>query len=177
LIGAILEYSRLSKTVAGRVNTDFNEILRNVLNDFELLIHQKDATIQYEDLPVVKAIPAQINQLFTNLISNALKYSSETPLIRISSEIVYSKTNSHCGNLPEGNYHRLIFADNGIGFEPQYAHLIFTLFQRLHGKHEYNGTGIGLALCKKIMENHGGCIAGEGELGKGASFYLYFPVE
>jgi signal transduction histidine kinase len=99
-------------------------------------------------------------------------------VIRISSDIVSEKTKKHSiANLPVGNYHELIFSDNGIGFEPEYANLIFSLFQRLHGKHEFNGTGIGLALCKKIMENHGGYIYAEGNLGIGASFYLYFPTK
>ncbi|HUR12532.1 MAG TPA: PAS domain S-box protein [Flavitalea sp.] len=178
LIGSILEYSRHGKTTSEKVYTDLNNILTDVLVDFELLIQQKKAVIQFDKLPAIKIIPLQINQLFANLIGNSLKYTGQNPLIRISCSVVSGKTVSQCNEpLGEGSYYQLIFTDNGIGFEQEYAQHIFTLFQRLHPKHEYSGAGIGLALCKKIIENHEGCIFAEGNPGKGASFYVYFPVE
>jgi PAS domain S-box-containing protein len=176
LIKSVLEYSYLSKDVL-KVETDLNQVLKGVIGDFEVLIRDKQAFVKNDQLPVIKAIPQQVNQLFSNLLSNALKFSGERPVITISSAIVKK---SSVGFWPEhmaqGNYHQLTFSDNGIGFEPQYATQIFSLFQRLHRKDEYNGTGIGLALCKKIMDNHQGFIYAEGNVGNGATFYMYFPI-
>jgi PAS domain S-box-containing protein len=177
LIRAILEFSTLAKSDSSeKTNTDLNDILDNVLSDYELLIQQKKAVVQAGPLPVIRAVPLQVNQLFTNLVGNALKYTTQEPQISISYSFVSSRDVPHMVDMAAGNYHCLVFTDNGIGFEPQYAQLIFTLFQRLHGKHEYSGTGIGLALCKKIMDNHEGYIYAEGSPGKGASFYVYFPA-
>jgi PAS domain S-box-containing protein len=178
MIHAVLEYSMLSKYVDQIIETDFNMVLGNVISDLELIIKQKKAIIESDKLPVINVNPLQANQLFTNLIGNALKYSNENPVIRISMAIVSEATKKHSTiKLPAGNYYELIFSDNGIGFEPEYANVIFSLFQRLHRKHEYTGTGIGLALCKKIMDNLEGYIYAEGKPGKGASFYLYFPIK
>jgi signal transduction histidine kinase len=178
LIKSILEFSRLSQTVSQKVETDLNGILHDVLVDFEVLLREKNAVIQAERLPVIKAFPVQINQLFANLIGNSLKYTHQHPLITISCSIIHSSTVTGCVEyLAEGNYYRLVFTDNGIGFEPEYAQQIFSLFQRLHTRHEYSGTGIGLALCKKIAERHGGCIFAEGFPGKGASFHVCLPVD
>ena len=178
LIRAVLQYSRLSDKDPHKKQTDLNRILLDVLVDFELLVQQKDATIQYDPLPVIQAIPLQINQLFYNLIGNALKFTDQRPVIRISSSMVEKRqVKQPPANLAEGQYLQLVFTDNGIGFDQQYNQLIFSLFQRLHSKQEYSGTGIGLALCKKVMDNHRGWIAVESNLGKGTSFYVYFPVE
>lgn len=174
LIRSILEFSRLSKDAPVKELTDLNEILRHVLTDQELSIHEKQATIESGRLPSIRAIPLQMHQLFTNLISNSLKYSQEKPVITIRTSIADS-SEIPGARLPQGTrFEHLTFTDNGIGFEPQYADKIFTMFQRLHGKHEYSGTGIGLALCKKIMDNHGGYINAESTPGKGASFHIYF---
>jgi PAS domain S-box-containing protein len=178
LIRAVLDYSQLAKGAPLKTPTDLNRVLSEVLMDFELLVQQKDADIEYGPLPVIQAIPLQINQLFSNLIGNALKFTNQRPLIRISSTVVEKwQLRRSPANLPDGKYLQLLFADNGIGFDPQYEQMIFSLFQRLHNRHEYSGTGIGLALCKKVMDNHGGWIAAEGNPGKGASFYLYFPMD
>lgn len=178
LIKSVLEYSYLSKDVMEKVETDLNQVLTGVISDFEVLIHDKQAVVNKDQLPVIKAIPPQINQLFTNLLSNALKFSDKHPLITISSAIVQ---NPGVGFWPEhlahGSYHQLAFSDNGIGFEPQFAAQIFSLFQRLHRKDEYNGTGIGLALCKKIMDNHEGFIYAKGNPGNGATICMYFPIK
>ena len=178
LIRSVLEYSRLSKDDPHRMPTDLNRILLDVLGDFELLVQQKDAVIEYDPLPVIEAIPMQINQLFFNLIGNALKFTNGRPVIRIScSQVEKQQLRQQPANIGDGQYLQLVFGDNGIGFDPQYHQIIFSLFQRLHGKQEYGGTGIGLALCKKVMDNHRGWIAAESNLGKGSSFYVYFPVD
>lgn len=174
LIKDVLEYSRLSDPDAQFVDTDLQAILKNTLTDFELLIEQKAALVQSDSLPVVKGIPLQLQQLFTNLIGNSLKFSEKEPLIKITA------TSPAMHEIPEGlsrelDYIRLTFQDNGIGFEQQFSDRIFTIFQRLNDKKAYAGTGIGLALCKKIVENHHGLIQAEGALGKGATFNVYLP--
>jgi PAS domain S-box-containing protein len=176
LIDSILEYSRLSKSSLEKTPADLNRVLEDVLGDLELIIQQKKAMVVSEQLPIIQGMPLQIGQLFTNLISNALKYNDKQPEVSITSRLVMAEAIVQCPDLAAGQYYQLAFTDNGIGFDPQYAELIFSLFQRLHGKHKYSGTGIGLALCKKIMENHDGCIFAEGAPGKGASFYLIFPA-
>lgn len=178
LIKSVLNYSRLSGDGEEIVNTDLNLILSNILSDFELLIQEKNATIISELLPIIGVIPLQANQLFSNLIGNALKFSKKEPAIRISSKILTkAQMINPPAHLSDGRYLEIIFTDNGIGFDQQYEKLIFSMFQRLHAKHEYSGTGIGLALCKKIAENHGGFIRAKGELGKGSSFYVYFLIK
>ena len=178
LIRSVLEYSRISKTVVTKVDTDLKEILSGVLGDYEVLIHEKQAVVKSEPLPVISAIPAQVTQLFSNLLGNGLKFSTTLPVINISANKVSSDL---IINWPEqlasGDYWEVVFSDNGIGFEPKYAEQIFSLFQRLHGKHEYSGTGIGLTLCKKIMDTHDGFIYAQGSPGQGATFYMYFPAK
>jgi signal transduction histidine kinase len=118
----------------------------------------------------------QLGQLFSNLISNSLKFSPRGPVITITAELVSSVPGEITGGDPSRQpYHLIVFEDNGIGFEQQYSKAIFSLFQRLHGKQDYAGTGIGLALCKKIVENHNGFIAATSEPGKGARFSVYLP--
>lgn len=178
LIKAVLNYSRLSKTGSEFTDVDMNAVVEQIKTDLELLIEEKGAVIKSDRLPVIKGIPLQMSQLFLNLFTNALKFSERPPEINIQVQALtpedYTKT-----NLPkkEAQYLKIVFRDNGIGFEQQYADRVFSIFQRLHSSDQYAGTGIGLALCKKIMENHGGAIAVESELGKGTSFFLYFPHE
>lgn len=178
LIKSVLNYSRLSKTGEQFEEVDLNLIIENTKTDFELLITEKKAVIKNDTLPVIQGIPLQLNQLFLNLFSNSLKFSSTDPVITISSRILSDKETRdydflHGAKVP---FVEIIFKDNGIGFEQQYADQIFTIFQRLHDKRSYEGTGIGLALCKKIVENHHGFIAAKSELGKGAAFYIYLPA-
>ena len=176
LIKAVLNYSRLSKDGHQTTDVVLNTILKNVTQDFELLIQEKNAVIESEPLPVVKGIPHHLNQLFTNLIGNSLKFTERNPIIKITSRSVRrEQVLNNLLNLKGANYIEVAFTDDGIGFDPQFEKQIFTMFQRLHGKHEYSGTGIGLAICKKIMENHGGHITARSEEGKGATFYVYFP--
>ena len=165
LIQDVLTYSRLS--VENQfTDVDLNKVIDNVLSDYELMISEKKAVINRDRLPIVKAIPLQMNQLFGNLISNALKYNDGQPVITIRSKKL--------GSDPE--MLEITLGDNGIGFEPQYADQIFELFKRLHSKSEYNGTGIGLSICKKIIEQHNGTISATSNEGKGALFTIQLPL-
>lgn len=178
LINDVLNYSRLTKTGERFVDTDLNKILKQVLSDFELLIEQKQAVITYDNLPVIKGIPLQLGQLFLNLIGNSLKFSETRPEISITSRILSTnEVQQHPRLNPDNSYLELVFKDNGIGFEQQYADQIFIIFQRLNNQRAYSGTGIGLALCKKIVEYHEGTITASSEKGKGAMFTVLLPVK
>lgn len=176
LIRDLLNFSRLSNTPAEFESVDLNEVLRVVVSDFELMIEEKHATIIYPNLPSVKGIPVQLHQLFSNLVSNALKFSDGDPVITLSSNIISAQEYE---DMAERAYHEsyveIVFGDNGIGFDPKFSDRIFTIFQRLHDK-ETSGTGIGLALCKKIAANHRGSIRAESTPGKGSTFYIYLPA-
>lgn len=171
LIQDVLIYSRLS--VEDQFSeTDLHSIVTNVLTDYELAIVEKKAVIDISELPVINAIPLQMHQLFSNLLSNSLKYCSERPRIEISGNIIQDKNAD--GQMAD--HLEIVFSDNGIGFEPQYKEQIFTLFQRLHSKTDYTGTGVGLSICKKIIDQHKGSITATSELGKGASFTIKLPI-
>ena len=135
--------------------------------------------IESAHLPTITIIPFQFRQLLSNLISNSLKYSKSdiTPVIEINATHVKAATLNEKDALPGKDYFRFSVADNGIGFEQEYAGKVFELFQRLHGHNEYSGSGIGLAICKKIVENHHGFMRAEGEPDKGATFYFFIPVK
>lgn len=176
LIIAVLNYSRLSRTDHTTSPIDLNTVVANIRSDLELVIHEKQAIITTNHLPVINANPLQMHQVFLNLISNSLKFSERKPNISITSTIVSSQM-GHDGlkGQERNNFIELVFRDNGIGFEQKYASQIFTIFQKLHSEKEYAGTGIGLALCKKIIENHGGTIHAESLPGEGTTFYIYLP--
>lgn len=177
LIRAVLDYSRLSKKDEEFKLIDLNEVLENVKNDFELLIAEKNAIIVSDQLPHVNGISLQMHQLFSNLINNALKFSVKEPVIKILCTTVSANEILIDGNKPYAKYFKLKFNDNGIGFDSKNVERIFSIFQRLHTKEEYSGTGIGLAVCKKIIENHEGFIEAYGKLGEGAEFTIYLPNE
>ena len=179
LINDVLKFSQLSKEREKFESIDLNYILSSVLSDYELLIEQKGVKITADTLPVIEAIPLQMNQLFTNLISNAIKFYSKErqPEITISSKQLSKHEVQQYKELNEDKLHYAInFKDNGIGFNQENAKQIFTIFQRLHGRHDYAGTGIGLAMCKKIMTNHRGTIYATAHPGKGASFTIILPA-
>jgi PAS domain S-box-containing protein len=177
LINDVLNYSRLTKTGEQFEITDLNKILKDVLSDFELLIEQKQAIITYTDLPEIMGIPLQLHQLFSNLISNSLKFSEGNPQITITAKMLSpGEVQEHSRLKKNGKYVQLVFQDNGIGFEQQYAEQIFTIFQRLNNLKTYSGTGIGLALCKKIVDHHDGIITAKSEIGQGATFTITLPV-
>lgn len=177
LIEDILTYSKAGSMDKIFVPTDLNEVLRNVLSELQDNIDEKGATIQAEALPVLEIIPFQVHQLFINLISNAIKFvkPGERPAIGITAGTVHS-TDSLREKITSGEYYAIAFHDNGIGFEAEYESRIFDIFQRLHPAHKYPGTGIGLAICKKIMENHKGFIDAKSVFGEGSVFTIYFPV-
>ncbi|REG82318.1 chemotaxis protein CheB [Algoriphagus antarcticus] len=180
LIKDLLNYSRLLEHEKLFVKTDLNETLKNILNDFELLVDEKKAQIKFDELPAIEAIPLQMNQLFYNLISNALKFSREDvpPVITITSRTLSEKQMKKYPTFnPSVSYVEIIFTDNGIGFEQKYSEKIFTIFQRLHNRDTFIGTGIGLALTKKITENHHGVTFADGKENKGATFHVILPFK
>ena len=177
LVRSVLNYSQLSKSKTAAAAVDLNTIIDEVRQDFELLISEKNATITSNALPNVPGNHLQLGQLFSNLIGNSLKFSPVNTLITIHSSIVKGHDIPDAPSLVhDTQFVQVDVSDNGIGFEQQYNRLIFSLFQRLHGKHDYAGTGIGLALCKKIVDNHQGFITATGELNKGAKFSVYLPL-
>jgi signal transduction histidine kinase len=141
-------------------------------------IKEKKATMRSNDLPEAIVIPSQMGRLFQNLISNSLKFSKkeETPLITITSEFLDKAKVNEEGLWPSEQYLKLQFRDNGIGFQQEYAERIFNLFDRLHSRSTYEGTGVGLAICRKIVENHGGLIKARSTLGEGAEFTILIPA-
>jgi PAS domain S-box-containing protein len=165
LIRDILAYSELSKSAPTFEIIDLQQVLYEVQSEFELLIEQKGAQFDFNGLPTVSAIHLQMVQLFGNLISNALKYAKADtrPIVTVTSQA-------------EGNHYHIQVTDNGIGFDPKYADQIFSIFQRLHRKTEYSGTGIGLAICKKIVQNHHGDIYATSQSGNGAVFHVLLPA-
>jgi two-component system, LuxR family, sensor kinase FixL len=166
LISNLLTYSRIMPVKESYVKTDLNVLITTVLADLEISIEEKKAVIQVEKLPEIEVHPGQFKQLFQNLISNSLKFSreGEAPWIEIKSHL-----------LPD-NRAELLVSDNGIGFESHYSEKIFVMFQRLHSRSEYEGTGIGLALCKKIVESHNGTITARSEKGTGTTFIIRIPL-
>jgi PAS domain S-box-containing protein len=179
MIEDLLNYSQQTSEEQEHVPVDLNEILEVIETDLELVIQQKMARITKERLPRFQANPTQMNQLFFNLYSNALKFSKPGVPVRIDIKCCQvEKAELARFNLPDTDrsYIRISFIDNGIGFEQKYAEQIFSLFKRLHGRSEYEGTGIGLGLCKKIVESHHGAISASSEPGRGAAFHILLPV-
>ena len=178
LINDVLKFSLLSKEREKFEKVDLNTTLKNVLGDYELMIEQKGAKITIDALPAIDAIPLQMGQLLTNLLSNALKFSSEERRLEVNvttKQLTIDEIRQH-KELDENKVHHLVeFKDNGIGFNQVHAQQIFTIFQRLHGKLDYAGTGIGLAMCKKIVTNHNGAIYANSTLGEGTSFAIILP--
>lgn len=177
LIKDVLNYSRLSQKNVPFSETNLNSIIDNIKVDFELLLEQKNARIEYSNLPTVNGIPLQLHQLFYNLIGNSIKFSDKAPVIQISARVLDQEEVFENVKMDEQfSYVEITLKDNGIGFEQKYAEQIFTIFQRLNDQVKYSGTGIGLALCKKIAENHKGYIKAESALGEGTSFFIYLQL-
>ncbi|WP_194778378.1 PAS domain-containing sensor histidine kinase [Pararhodonellum marinum] len=178
LIQDLLAYSHTSNVERKFESVDLNKILEEVKDDFYDEIMDKHAIIEASELSVVHVIPFQIRQLFYNLIGNALKFSipSRPPHIRIKSEIVSGDHLKNGKFSKNEQYYHITVEDNGIGFEQQYSEKIFEVFQRLHGRREYSGTGIGLSVVKKIVETHNGFVSATGEINKGATFDIFLPV-
>jgi light-regulated signal transduction histidine kinase (bacteriophytochrome) len=177
LIDNLLEFSRTSRSSEPFVKTDLNSIISEVTADLELKIEETTAKITSQQLPVIDAIPMQMRQLFTNLFTNAIKFrqTDTSPMIEITSSVLPDGEKEINQLRPNLKFYKIVVRDYGIGFDQEFAMKIFQIFQRLHGKAEYPGSGIGLAICKKIAENHNGRIYAESEPGKGAKFIVILP--
>lgn len=177
LIDDLLQFSRTNKSEKIYELSDLNVLFDNAKQELTQAIDEKNAKILKNKLPEMNVIPFQIQQLFTNIIGNSLKYSKENvpPIIKITSALVHSKNEKR---LPDSHdkFYKIAIEDNGIGFNQEYADKIFILFNRLHNKNEYSGTGIGLAICKKIVENHRGYIFATGKPQVGTKITIYLPV-
>ncbi|MDF2454486.1 MAG: sensor histidine kinase, partial [Cytophagaceae bacterium] len=177
LILDLLSYSRVNAGKKLFEPVDLNSLLESVKENLKETVEQKNAQILSDELPKLLIIPFQFEQLLTNLLSNALKFSKNeiAPVIIIKAASIHGKDIPSSAVDKQIYYHHLMVADNGIGFELQYKERIFQVFQRLHGKEEYQGTGIGLSIVKKIIDNHHGFIDVESEVNKGSTFHLYIP--
>lgn len=176
LISDLLDYSRLSANVSAE-ETNLNNVLDGVISDFDYLIEEKDAVVEIGHLPMIHCVGSQMRQVFQNLISNSLKFSKKDtpPVIAIDAEIVAFKEFDSPAN-SEGRFCRITVSDNGIGFEEKFLEKIFMIFQSLNDRSAYEGTGIGLAIAKKIIEKHNGIITAKSEPGKGSSFIMVLPL-
>lgn len=165
LINDLLTYSRVSTRAKPFEPTDCSAILNHALSNLRVASEESEATITFDDLPIVEADATQLTQVFQNLISNAIKFhkTDMPPCIHISAE-------------RQGDEWLFSVRDNGIGIAPEHIERIFLIFQRLHTREEYPGTGIGLAVCKKIVERHNGRIWVESEPGEGSTFYFTIPM-
>lgn len=178
LIDDLLQFSRTNKSEEAFEDSNINILLETAKHDLAEIISDKRARISSDKIPSMRVIPFQIKQLFLNLISNSLKYSRAN----IAPVITITYTQSKASELPKVKfskhnlYHTITIKDNGIGFDQDYAEKIFVLFNRLHNKNEYSGTGIGLSICKKIVENHNGYITAEGIPNHGSTFTFYLPL-
>jgi light-regulated signal transduction histidine kinase (bacteriophytochrome) len=163
LISDLLEYSRVGTRGQALRPTDCNAALRKALTNLEVALRESNAVVTRDELPVAEADETQLTQLFQNLIGNAVKFKGAAP------------PRVHVGVRQADGYWNFSVADNGIGFAPEYAERVFAIFQRLHTRSEYPGTGVGLAICKKIVDRHGGRIWVETEPGKGSTFHFTIP--
>ncbi|WP_341837830.1 chemotaxis protein CheB [Chitinophaga pollutisoli] len=172
----ILNFSKLSAAAGGYEWVDLEAVLADVQEDFEVLIGEKSAVIETKNLPKLMANGTQMQQVFQNLLGNSLKFCSpdRKPVISVSAVRIQEKSFAAPPD-PEGNWYAITIRDNGIGFDEQFKNRIFDLFQRLNSKDQYEGTGIGLAIIKKIVENHQGLISAESK-GEGAAFHIILPV-
>jgi signal transduction histidine kinase len=180
LIDDLLEYSRVTTKAQPFAPVNLANVVQEVTADLETRLQQTGGRVEVSDLPVVRASPLQMRQLFQNLIGNALKFHrpDEPPVVRVSSHTVHAAADGADGHNGAGGLQcEIVVEDNGIGFEPEYGERIFDLFQRLHGRDEYEGTGIGLAICRKIVDRHNGHIVAQGTPGKGSRFLVTLPLE
>ncbi|HEU4389604.1 MAG TPA: ATP-binding protein, partial [Blastocatellia bacterium] len=173
LINDLLAFSRVTTKARPFVAVNLNEVARDVLSDLEVRIEQVGGSVEVDELPTIEADSMQMRQLLQNLIGNALKFHRKgvPPLVRVRAIF---PSQGHNGN--SAAVCQLVVEDNGIGFDERYLDRIFTVFQRLHGRGEYEGTGIGLAICRKIAERHGGSITATSQPDLGTSFMVALPL-
>ena len=177
LIDDLLLFSRTNTTKKEFIKSNLNELLKNAEAELTEMIDEKKAVITSTKLPKLAVIPYQIEQLFINLIGNSLKYNrpNVAPEITIESQKVFSVDYRELLDQNVKKYYKITFTDNGMGFDPQFKETIFVLFQRLHSKTDYPGTGIGLAICKKIVDNHKGYIIADSQPDQGSIFTIFLP--
>jgi len=178
LISDLLSYSRTSRGEKYFEQTNLNDIIDQIRDELSDKFAAKKATLHVERLPILPAIPFQIKQLFTNLIENSLKFSrpNVNPVINIYCTTIEGAMNGKNLPMTKAKYYQITVSDNGIGFEQEYNEKIFGVFQRLHGRKEYEGTGIGLSIVRKIAENHQGTIIAQAKPDEGAEFILFLPA-
>jgi len=177
LINDLLMFSRVATRGEPFVPVDLNETVRGVVSDLEVRIGETNAIVDVGDLPTIDADPTQMRQLMQNLIGNALKFTrdGEPPHVRVFAEPEpVTDADSQTRAVSQT---RILVADNGIGFDEKFSDRIFEVFQRLHGRDEYTGTGIGLAVCRRIVERHGGTIAARSKPEQGATFVMTLPTK
>ncbi|MGB1301738.1 MAG: sensor histidine kinase, partial [Pseudoalteromonas tetraodonis] len=176
LINDLLEFSRVTTRGKDFTDTNLNSILNDVLSDLEIAINESNAQVITVDMPIIQADPSQMHQLFLNLISNAVKFRAPNvnPVIDISFERISEFSEDHNSKV---SWHVITVKDNGIGFSAEYADKIFVPFQRLHGRSQYKGTGVGLSVCRRIVERHGGTITAISTPNEGATFIIKLPVD
>lgn len=179
LIENLLEFSRVTRTKSTFERTSLKSIVDSVIQDYELQIEETNAKVTCSDLPEADVVPYQMQQLFVNLMGNAMKFRKKdvTPEINISHRLLYPQEIKERNLNPKSNYLMIEFSDNGIGFEQEYEEKVFQVFQRLNGKSEYPGTGIGLSICRKVVGFHNGIINLKSEIGVGTTFYIILPCE
>jgi two-component system, chemotaxis family, CheB/CheR fusion protein len=178
LIEDLLVYSKITNDRIQLKPVELSKVVAKVKDNFKEVLEEKGGTIKSGELCLVKAVPFQLQQLMDNLVGNALKFSDKKrkPRIQIFCKLVKGSKTEMKELYPDKNYFRITVKDNGIGFDSKYKDRIFEVFQRLHEFEEYKGTGIGLAICRKIALNHNGAISANGKLGKGARFDIFIPA-
>ena len=178
LINGLLNYSRVTTKAQPFISVNLAEVVQEVISDLEVRIEEVNGRLEVSDLPVITADPLQMRQLFQNFIGNALKFhrEDEAPVVKIENILVEEPTQGSNGGSSNGGNYQITISDNGIGFDEQYADRIFGAFQRLHGRNEYEGSGIGLSICRKIVERHKGNIQAKSQAGQGATFIITLPI-
>ncbi|OQW49208.1 MAG: hypothetical protein A4S09_03835 [Proteobacteria bacterium SG_bin7] len=173
LIDDLLSYSRVTTRAQPFIKVDLNRVLKDVISDLEVRIEQTKGLVEVGNLPTIMADPTQMRQLFQNIIGNALKFHRKgiDPVVKVEGKVLEG---IYVNGVPAC---QVSITDNGIGFDEKYLDRIFTIFQRLHGRHEYEGTGIGLAVCRKIVDRHNGMVTARSKLGQGSTFSISLPIK
>jgi two-component system, LuxR family, sensor kinase FixL len=178
LISDLLTFSRVLSSSRPFVKVDLGDLVRDVLSDLEVSIEQSKARVEFGTLPVIEGDPTQLRQVLQNLISNSVKFQppGQSPVIQIEAQVLTRPFSCVKHPTPDDRVCELSLKDNGIGFDEQYLDKVFAVFQRLHGRSEYDGTGVGLAVCRRIVDRHGGTIIAKSKPGEGATFIVALPV-
>jgi light-regulated signal transduction histidine kinase (bacteriophytochrome) len=177
LIEDLLAFSRVTTKGQDFIRVDLNQIAQGVVSDMEITIRETGAVIEFDDLPTIDADPLQMRQLFQNLLSNAVKYCRDGVTPEVKVECTWRNGEDPPASDSAVELCHIVVSDNGIGFDEEYAERIFGIFQRLHGRNDYKGSGIGLAICRKISDRHGGRITAESQINHGSKFFVTLPIQ